>query len=441
MNQDINKIKDILKRKITYYVYALVVIVVVLFFALPQVFEIWDKKAALAKVAEEFNKVETEGFTLQELKSEIPKIDSYSTKWIDKQRVEKTKKLAQEVYFQKLLSNIKPTFYGMFFSNSVWRYQDFLSKKTKELAEKKLSSDIVDRRESLNKVLPFYWDKTLTNWQIEWYYDDTDFILYIERIIEAFNLENSADIWISNLTSVDSEEGYNLDKFSSIDNWIYSFDINLELIWAKEDILDFIYYVENVWNIEVSWDTIEIKNDRYIRNRIPWDREPNIYAHPIMEIKNISMPEYIDNSIDVREKQTLFNFVKSTKPREEFETDISVTFFVRWQPEYKKEEFIKLTFEKYNELKAKTTKQLAIINSRGFIQKTDKAVIFRRDTQKILNYLDAINKDISSDFKNSKKPGNINWMYKKFEDYAEVFDNLEWILDDVEEWINLVNWK
>jgi len=439
-----DQIKDNLKRRITYYIYALVILIVVLFFLLPQVFSIWDKKVELVKTAQQYNKISVEWFTFTELKEEIPRISAYVNKpGIIKQEVENLKKSVEEVYFKKLLWHLSPTFYKMFFENRAGKYLVFLNNKKKEIGEKKLSDNVAERRESLNKILPFYGDKRLIDEEkIKWIYDDTNFILYIERIVEAFNLENSWDIWISNLESVDSEEWYNLEKFSSIDNWIYSFDIELDIKWSKEDFLSFIHYIENVWNIMLAGENIKIPNDKQLRNRIPWDKEINIYAHPIMDIQNITMPEYIDKSLDLREKKTLSEFIKEVSPREEFEASLTVTFFVRWQPEYKKEDFIESMHQKYKKLKWKAANQLKVINNRNFMEKTDKAVIFRRDTQKILNYLNNINKQITNDYKKAKKPDAINVMYKKFENYWEILDKLEATLIKIEWEINLIKtWK
>jgi hypothetical protein len=438
-----------LKRRIMYYVYAIIILSVVLFFLLPQVFEIWAKKLDLAKTADEYHKIQKEGFSWEDFKAEIWQIETYRKKWILSKKVDELKKEAKKIYNQKLFDNLSENFYNLFFISRVWNYLDFLTKKQEELEAKILSDDVKERSESLNKILPFYWDKNLIwrdiEWEekITWIYDDTDFILYIERLAEAFNLENKWDIWIANLISVDSDENYNLEKFSEIDNGIYSFDISLDLIGSKKDFLDFVTYIENVWNIEVIWDAIKINQNRYLKNRIPWDDEKNIFAHPIMEIKSIIMPDYLDNSLNLRWRSESFtNFVKRTKPREEFKAQVIVTFFVRWQPEYKKEQFIQLTNQKYKELKKLAVNQIAKLNSRNVIANLDQAVLFRKDAQKIFNYLNSITTQIQTDYKNYKKPWNINLMYNKFVDYAEVFKKLEWTLNDIQEGLNTANaWK
>ncbi|MCT4617210.1 MAG: hypothetical protein N4A38_03310 [Candidatus Gracilibacteria bacterium] len=435
-----------LKRRIMYYVYAIIILSVVLFFLLPQVFEIGAKKLDLAKTADEYHKIQKEGFSWEDFKAEIGQIETYRKKGILSKKVDELKKEAKKIYNQKLFDNLSENFYNLFFISRVGNYLDFLTKKQEELEAKILSDDVKERSESLNKILPFYGDKNLIGRDIEGeekitgIYDDTDFILYIERLAEAFNLENKGDIGIANLISVDSDENYNLEKFSEIDNGIYSFDISLDLIGSKKDFLDFVTYIENVGNIEVIGDAIKINQNRYLKNRIPGDDEKNIFAHPIMEIKSIIMPDYLDNSLNLRGRSESFtNFVKRTKPREEFKAQVIVTFFVRGQPEYKKEQFIQLTNQKYKELKKLAVNQIAKLNSRNVIANLDQAVLFRKDAQKIFNYLNSITTQIQTDYKNYKKPGNINLMYNKFVDYAEVFKKLEGTLNDIQEGLNTAN--
>ena len=94
---EFDQIKDNLKRKITYYVYGLAITIVALFLMLPQIFDIWDKKAALAEISEEYNQITKKWFTFAELKKEVVLINdeklkvkchAYALGWFDEVKLE-----------------------------------------------------------------------------------------------------------------------------------------------------------------------------------------------------------------------------------------------------------------------------------------------------------------------------------------------------------------
>ena len=265
-------------------------------------------------------------------------------------------KLMPKIWVELFEKNLK--------NKSSLSYFDFVKEKTEYVNKIKTSSKIKTRDEKLSKVLPSYQEWLL----IEWAMSDLDFINYIENLLKAFGLQTTSDIGLSNIVLV--EDKWNPIKIiDSLSSQIFYMPIEFSLKWRKADIVEFLYYIQNVGKVEkIQNDDIKFYSDPYIFKKLP--NYKNIYESKILDIDRISIPNYIDTSSIPRaqdEKTTIWflNFIRNwIESGDEFEISLDARFYVKWLPTYKLEDFIVKIVKDYKEMKGKVEKNLTDAQNR-----------------------------------------------------------------------------
>ena len=297
-------------------------------------------------------------------------VERISTKWLN---FDEFKELAvlntTNKVMNEILVNMTEDFYSdNLINNTNSTYDVFLDDKKKYLNSPENIKKVEEKNNQIISVLPTYSEEWIWLWTE--ILTDYKFINYIESVIESFNLTTSSPIWINKLVLVEDYAISN-KQWEWLDSNIYYIPLNLELRWPKSWIIDFLYFVENVWNIKLNWEDINI-NDSYsflskngIKKVLEWDRNSssyNIFKNQMIDIERISMLEYLDQSYKLRWDINFVDFINETQWNERYEINVNLKFYIKWLPVYKVNEFITWILDKYQ-------KTVSLLNTK--LQSTD----------------------------------------------------------------------
>ena len=370
---------------------------------------------------------------IEEQKSDINSlynsIETIRNKWIEFSDFKKeAKDLADTTYIREVVNSIETSFYDAnLVNNSNSDYDVFLEEITSMI---EANSSIKDEKDKVvEKLLPSYSENPIDTTSEN--LTDFKFINYLESIFETFNLSYSDPIGIKNVVLV---EDFSSSDDNSLETNIFYIPVDLSLVWSKKWILNFIHYIENVWNVWLTENDIEILADKVLYNNnlpllLEWDKFSklyNIYEHQIIDIEDIRMRDYIDSSYKFRgADESLVDFIKDgTQSNQRYEIDIKLRFYVKWLPNYKLEDFINSVVEKY-------TDTVSWVNFR--LKNTDTEWSVSVNAKKSSAYLKEISRDINQIKKDIKsKNNNLELLYKKALNYDTIFTNIQEKLDIVE---------
>jgi len=319
----------------------------------------------LASILPWMNKIEEGKDSLSKTYTELERVIlSWPNFEEFKSHISSTSANSNDLYTKEVLDNIDDKFYNNLLVNNSGsiNYSDYL-----KILEDKYS-DRNDYQKKLNitsNILPYY-SEIHTDWKID-VLTDYKFINYIESIIETFNVSSNDPIWIKDL---EVAEWYAVNIWdSSLETSIFYIPLDLTVSWTKESILNFIYYIENVWNVNINNDNLNVsknidKDFIWFSNKIlKWQRPVenyNIFNNQIIDIKRLELPEYIDSSFDPLDnnKSVILN-VLETQWREKYKAKVSLRFYVKWIPVYILENYIDNVIKKYWESKIDIIKKLS----------------------------------------------------------------------------------
>lgn len=270
-------------------------------------------------------------------------------------------------FFEENLSN-----------TSNWDYMSFISEK-EEYIDKINKSDLIKNRDKkISKVLPSY-----TEWvSPEWNMTDLAFVNYIESLLRTFWLKTSSSIWVWDVALVWENEKTKINT-----NELFYIPLNLELVWRKSDMVEFLYFLQNVWTIdEVTKENLTFYRDDLITRTITWQKRTtnyNIYENKLVDIESIDFPDYIDNSSSMRSASQktvkwLLEFIKNWPEKDVgYKVNLWLKFYVKGLPTYKIELFTGETVQKYKNLsqKVKTLLNLAQNGKIVLLNKNTKDII------------------------------------------------------------------
>ncbi len=371
----------------------LFLLITLIFFILPKLKEISNEK--------------------EDVKNKIQSIKNVSIKGLSYSEFNSMKGTVQNnAYLMSLLKKTDEQFYNLnFVNNKQWEdYNSFISKKTNEINKSEKDISYKEIKESYKSILPTYVENNYEN--EEWVMTDLKFITYIESILYTFNLEmanKNLTIWNLNLLP-----DYNNEKGSPLDTTIFYIPYTFDITWKKSNILDFIYFLENVWSIKITDDAkIEVFEDNFINKSLNWFDEWNILRNEIIDIEKIEISDYIDSWLETKGNENLITFIKRTQWNEKVAIKIDVRFYVKWLPNYKIQESIDKLVARFDGLKkdfekAKNDKKLS----------ADEKVTITRG----IWYL----KELEITINEIKKDKNdLNNVYKKTLDVNKLLDLLQ----------------
>lgn len=249
-------------------------------------------------------------------------------------------------YSKELVENLDKNFYKKYFENTqTIEYKSFIENQNKKITQWQNYEDFLDKSQEISQILPIYTEVNM--WDSNEYLSDFEFTHYIESILKTFNLEYSNEIWVSELVLV--EEFANTENKSKLDTNIFYVPITLELEWIKSDILNFLYFIEHVWNTSILDDQIVILNqsdDKFLyrwwvvtnNNKVILDwantfsrSQYNIFQNQFIDFESIEFNEFIDEDRSrVSQSQDLISRIKQDQSNDKYGVSVSLRFYVKW---------------------------------------------------------------------------------------------------------------
>ncbi len=268
-------------------------------------------------------------------------IVSIETKWLTyDQFLEIANSSESKDKYSVILKNMSENFYSNHLINKNEKsFSDFIKMKTKEIKSTENLKLISNNEKQIINILPTYSQKNITITDKK-NLTDFEFINYIESIIDTFNLTSKAQIGIWKIEILEDYVVSTKD-WKANDSNIYAIPLHLNITWTKRNIIDFLYFIENVWKIETNNNKIIIKNEsdflsrNWFKKVLSWDKYSNtynIFEHQIVDINNISFPKYLDDSYIGRKDQWYIDFIKNWQWNELYEIKVNLLFYVKWLP-------------------------------------------------------------------------------------------------------------
>lgn len=350
--------------------------------------ETWLMKDQLREKIENYQKLEKSGLSFAEFK----KTDMRS--------------IASDKNLQNIMRIMEKDFYDEYFQNQ-WNesYDQFISKKIKEIEERAEWDEHQGMKRISSTILPSF-----TNFWVDFDentdYSELRFVNYVERIMQTFNLEYTGDIGISDVLPVLDEKPKDTKNETPTDeellaNKIFYVPLSFSLVWNKASIIDFIYFIENVWKVNVDSQNLAIHVDNFFKKweenyrdsdiLLDWEiatSDYNIYLNQMVDIESINFDQYI---YDKKEGDKRWEFIANLRKKpqwlEKFEADVTLRFYVKWISDYKLE-------KKYTDVISQITlsnkdiiKAQSVLSSLKSNQKTPEvALILKR----MVTYIQAI---------------------------------------------------
>ncbi len=268
---------------------------------------------------------------------------------------------SSNTYTKKILEDIDEDFYNLHLKNTEYKsYKDFISNITDKYSD---TTEFDNKLKKLWNILPSYSDQISDFWDD--FLTDFKFINYIESLTNTFNINFRNSIGIKEVNLVD---GYSTStNDSSLETNIYYIPLELDLRWRKESILDFIYFIQRVGQINEYENkeegTFDITFVQWVDNNfknlavkyISWqesDQAYDLFNNQITDIEFIEIPKYPDSSYEMNNNYSdMIGFIKNTQWNEIIDIKIGLRFYVKGLPIYKIEENILKFIDQHSKLK------------------------------------------------------------------------------------------
>ena len=425
------------KRKqnsiLTWFILAIIIFVFFILFlityAYPAILDIEDDKKILNKKYVKYNELIKKWFDFNSFKALNKKYKSNS--WD-----EELENLLQSSFYNKIYLNIDDVLYNKsIYVNKDEKWEDkvvdfknfegnrdflrYLENRADLINDKRDWKNFSDKKNTIKKLLPIYsniWNnKELT---------DLSFITYVEWILSKFNLNTSSTIWIKDIVEVKDEM---LDKSTGI----YYTLLPLELSGTKNDILNFLKFINDSWKIMFL-------NNEFV---FSW-KETSKYQ--LSEVESIILDEYIDSSYKQRKwyDKTLNDFLKRTNQWQDIiHIKANIKFFVSSINSNKINEKInniiwnlnKVSYinndneKKYKLLHYNYNNLFKVVKMIRMNKVLNKNLYYKQKINNIFLYLNNKNliKDISSMKKELGKTKELNKLYSKALKYKKLFLRLD----------------
>lgn len=362
--------------------------------------------------------------------------DILATNYSDLQSIEKSgielkdfqalsKKSSLTPYVKELIKTTWNDFYSRNFNNEKESdFLVFLNKKEEEVIKQQKSSLLEQRNKPVDKLLPIY----VTDASEEGI-TDFEFINYVEALLYSFNLISEDSIWIWELKKIEDDD--TLTR-SNLDSNMFYIPLSLEVTGQKSNIIDFIYYLENVWSINLRDWMVEPYSDEQLPNTISGDviaENYNIYENQLSDIESISFPTYIDSSSD-QVNGFFTDFIKTTQARQRFSVEVDLRFYVQWLPDYKIQSYIDSIVQTHTELTSESKKSLQIVLDS--VSSGSTSELKAKNAIKSLSNILVLMQDDIKQLKASawSKDKDLVQAYNEAQEYEQRLKNIQKVLQD-----------
>ncbi len=301
---------------LSYYIFSLV----------PWVKQIEELKTNTYEIYTKYQSIETKGLSFDEFK-----------------KISWTSNL--NTYSKELVQSLDIQFYNKYFLNkSETSYDQFIDEQNKKITQWDNYENFLNKSQEISKILPIYTEINMG--KNEEYLSDFEFIHYIESILKTFNLEYSNEIWVSELVLV--EEFSNSENKSKLDTNIFYVPVKFDIKWSKSDIINFLYFIEHVWNTSILNDGITIedqdenkflyRSSKVLGQKIILDGaditsrlDYNIFQNQFIDFESIEFNEFIDDQRSrVSKSQDLISRIKKDQANDKYTIKVGLRFYVKW---------------------------------------------------------------------------------------------------------------
>lgn len=347
-------------------------------------------------------------------------------------------------YWFKILAQIDEDFYDTNIKNwTIDSFDVFFTDKEKQILERESSDEIKSRSNKIDKIIPYYVDgidildnNTIDSKLINYVITDFEFINYVEKLLETFSLTTEDPIWINRVEKVvDWTDGSN-----SLDSSIFYIPLSLTLEWSKKNTLDFLEYLENIWNIEIddNKDELSVYSDKKFRRVFLWDRyseDYNIFEKQMISIEWVKFEEYLDRSVKNRwVDEDFIKFIDIEQGREKIAFTVDLRFYVRWISKLQIETKINSVIAKYNALALSLKKKMLEVSKKDFLRKGWEAISIRNNIRTYVNDIESKSEFFKKDIKLLRKDTDkIYDLYKTMLLHEENFNLIEKKIELIDE--------
>lgn len=334
-------------------------------------------------------------------------------------------------YQTELLNNVEVDFYNNSFKNDSNKdYLSYLEWKKSELNNPIDKEKFKIKENQIIKILPPY-SESEVNWEEE-LLSDFKFINYIENILATFWLDYQNEIWITQLELLDEfSEAW---KKSKLDTDIYFIPLELKIEGTKYNIINFIYFLENVWSININQNQLELHNqneDKFLYRGVKimlkndeklWSikseyNKYNIFENQLIDIQEIIFWEYIDNweSVNSDLTKTLAQNIKDTQWDEKISITLSLNFYVKWVQNIKIIDHIKWYITYFNTMKKVISKQMWVKT----LNSLEKSILIKMNSS-----INEMNKELKNINKSIAKQEDLNKTLESVNKYTSILHTI-----------------
>lgn len=293
---------------------------------------------------------------LQKIKT-LSEIEKYGLSFEDYWSMKKDFKGNRNL--ENIASIIEKEFFEESFKNE-WKefqtFEEFIKNKEKNVDERMRSEEELAMREISNTVLPSFSVHDLDFGESNTF-SEIKFVNYVETIMQTFNLEYSWDIGIGDVLPIETEESKDMSKSKKktgkeedlLVDKIFYIPLSFSITGNKASIIDFIYFIEKVWNVNITSENLEIYSDGYFKK---WDKNfrnadlildgasrasnYNPYLNQLIDVESITFENYI---YEKREWDAPLEFLSNIRKfpqwQEEFSAEVTLMFYVKGVSDYK----------------------------------------------------------------------------------------------------------
>ena len=305
---------------------------------------------------------------------------------------------------EAIVSLLEKDFYENSFQNTDKKYKsfsEFIEAKKQETEARKKSWSEQDMKQIVNTVLPAYsiYDIGYEKGEA---YSELEFVNYVEKIMQTFNLEYEGDIGIEEVLPLEEESQKDPKKTEPTDeellsNKIFYIPLKFSISGFKMSLVDFLYFIENVWRVQVvDWE-LQVYNDDFFKKDptmfrksdklFEWDRATNnynIYMNQFIDIESITFNEYVYKKFeDDNRNDFLANIRKLPQGLDKFDAEVVLRFYVKWVSDYQVEERYKSIVESIIAQKGQIDASLTKLSKLSIKQKTPEVAVL---TKRLVNY-------------------------------------------------------
>lgn len=386
----------------------------------------------LALIIFSFSVVYTKVKAIEEKKSTTSnlfnELDRLSIKWLNYSEFKTLASAASLNSYQKeLLNSVDTQFFNENFKNtSKDSYLQFLDNKNKKLNNPEEQEKFRKKEDQIIKILPPYSESEVNG--ANNLLSDFKFINYIENLLATFSLEYNNEIGITELFLV--EEFSEAWKKSKLDTDIYSIPLTLSLEGTKYNIINFLYFIEHVWNIKIAENSLTIHNQnedkflyRWVKILLKSDQPSssnysrsyvenyNIFENQLIDFQSIEFPENLDK-LDIpkiKEWETIASRIKNTQWSDKISIDVELNFYVKGVQNIKIINHLKSYITYFNTTKRLVAKEMKNKKLNTRQKNTIKAI--QADINEMSKWLKWLNISIS-------KQENLNESLKNVSNYT-----------------------